>query len=200
MPESTSGPESVSVPESVSASVSVSASRSPPSTTLPSTGRGGGFSSLPLHASVARPKVVATAKLATNTFILLNTVLFFWAFPSWPSFPSFLTSLFSFTFAGSDIFYITLSIIVNNLFLRATLYKYSLLHIVSHNFPNLAFLDEKFLCNFGCSLCMAPRIVILDTNFLLVPFQFKINVIKELDYLLEVSHKFVISSRTIVEL
>ncbi len=47
---------------------------------------------------------------------------------------------------------------------------------------------------------MAPRIVILDTNFLLVPFQFKINVIKELDYLLEVSHKFVISSRTIVEL
>jgi rRNA-processing protein FCF1 len=47
---------------------------------------------------------------------------------------------------------------------------------------------------------MAPRIVILDTNFLLVPFQFKINVIKELDYLLEVSHKFVISSQTIIEL
>ncbi len=47
---------------------------------------------------------------------------------------------------------------------------------------------------------MAPRIVILDTNFLLVPFQFKINVIKELDYLIEVSHKFVISSQTIAEL
>ncbi len=47
---------------------------------------------------------------------------------------------------------------------------------------------------------MPPRPVILDTNFLLVPFQFKINVLKELDYLIEVSHRFVISSRTIDEL
>lgn len=47
---------------------------------------------------------------------------------------------------------------------------------------------------------MPPREVILDTNFLLVPFQFKINIIKELDFLIDVSHKYVISSRTIDEL
>jgi rRNA-processing protein FCF1 len=47
---------------------------------------------------------------------------------------------------------------------------------------------------------MPPRIVILDTNFLLVPFQFKINILKELDYMIESSHKFVISSVTIDEL
>ncbi len=47
---------------------------------------------------------------------------------------------------------------------------------------------------------MPPRPVILDTNFLLVPFQFKINIMKEIEYLLEISHKFVISSRTITEL
>lgn len=47
---------------------------------------------------------------------------------------------------------------------------------------------------------MAPRPVILDTNFLLIPFQFKIDILRELDYLIEVSHRFVISSRTIKEL
>jgi len=47
---------------------------------------------------------------------------------------------------------------------------------------------------------MPPREIILDTNFLLVPFQFKINILKELDYLVEVSHKYVISSKTIEEL
>ena len=47
---------------------------------------------------------------------------------------------------------------------------------------------------------MPPRIIILDTNFLLVPFQFKINIFKELEQMLEVSHKFVISSQTIGEL
>lgn len=47
---------------------------------------------------------------------------------------------------------------------------------------------------------MAPRPVVLDTNFLLIPFQFKIDIIRELEYLLEVSHKFVISSKTIAEL
>ena len=47
---------------------------------------------------------------------------------------------------------------------------------------------------------MPPRMVILDTNFLLVPFQFKINILKELDYLIEGPHFFVISSVTIDEL
>jgi rRNA-processing protein FCF1 len=47
---------------------------------------------------------------------------------------------------------------------------------------------------------MAPRDVVLDTNFLLLPFQFRINIIRELDYLIEVSHRYVISSRTLHEL
>ena len=47
---------------------------------------------------------------------------------------------------------------------------------------------------------MAPRDVVLDTNFLLLPFQFRINIIKELDYLIEKSHRYVISSRTLAEL
>lgn len=47
---------------------------------------------------------------------------------------------------------------------------------------------------------MPPRMVILDTNFLLVPFQFKINILKELDYLIEGPHFFVVSSVTIDEL
>lgn len=42
--------------------------------------------------------------------------------------------------------------------------------------------------------------VILDTNFLLVPFQFKINILREIDYLIEGPHFFVISSVTIDEL
>ena len=47
---------------------------------------------------------------------------------------------------------------------------------------------------------MAPRPVILDTNFLLLPFQFRLNIFTELEYLLEKSHKYVISSRTLSEL
>lgn len=47
---------------------------------------------------------------------------------------------------------------------------------------------------------MPSRPVILDTNFLLIPFQFKINIFRELDYLVEVNHHYVISSRTIEEL
>jgi rRNA-processing protein FCF1 len=47
---------------------------------------------------------------------------------------------------------------------------------------------------------MPPRIVILDTNFLLIPFQFKINVMSELEYLLDFSHRYVISSNTVKEL
>ena len=47
---------------------------------------------------------------------------------------------------------------------------------------------------------MPPRDVVLDTNFLLLPFQFRINIIKELDYLIEKSHRYVISSRTMDEL
>ena len=44
------------------------------------------------------------------------------------------------------------------------------------------------------------RIVILDTNFLLIPFQFKINIFSELNYLLDFAHYYVISSRTLFEL
>ena len=47
---------------------------------------------------------------------------------------------------------------------------------------------------------MSARLVILDTNFLLIPFQFKINILRELDYLLDVNHRYIISSRTIYEL
>jgi rRNA-processing protein FCF1 len=47
---------------------------------------------------------------------------------------------------------------------------------------------------------MPPRPVVLDTNFLLVPFQFRINVLDELDSLVDVSHRFVVSSRTVEEL
>jgi rRNA-processing protein FCF1 len=47
---------------------------------------------------------------------------------------------------------------------------------------------------------MAPRHVVLDTNFLLVPFQFKIDIMRELDYIIDVSHRYVVSSKTIKEL
>lgn len=47
---------------------------------------------------------------------------------------------------------------------------------------------------------MPPRPVILDTNFLLIPFQFKIDIFRELEYVIEYSHTYVISSRTIKEL
>ncbi len=47
---------------------------------------------------------------------------------------------------------------------------------------------------------MDSRPVILDTNFLMIPFQFKINILVELDYLLERSHHYVVSSKTMNEL
>ncbi len=47
---------------------------------------------------------------------------------------------------------------------------------------------------------MPSRPVILDTNILLLPFQFKINILLELEYLIDVSHHYVISSRTLGEL
>jgi rRNA-processing protein FCF1 len=47
---------------------------------------------------------------------------------------------------------------------------------------------------------MPPRDVVLDTNFLMLPFQFRINIIKELDYLIESNHRYVVSSRTMDEL
>jgi rRNA-processing protein FCF1 len=42
--------------------------------------------------------------------------------------------------------------------------------------------------------------VIVDTNFLLLPFQFRLDVLEELEYLVERSHHFVLSSRTFAEL
>jgi hypothetical protein len=49
-------------------------------------------------------------------------------------------------------------------------------------------------------IIMPPRPVILDTNFLLLPFQYKIDIFTEIDYLLEMEHEFVISSAEIREL
>lgn len=72
-------------------------------------------------------------------------------------------------------------------------FKYSFLDIFSHNYCK----------QYKSSLVkgvMTSRPIILDTNFLLVPFQFKINIMREIEYLLEISHFFVISSQTIVEL
>ena len=50
------------------------------------------------------------------------------------------------------------------------------------------------------AMYMPPRPVILDTNLLLLPFQFKINILKELAYLIESSHYYLISSNTLGEL
>lgn len=47
---------------------------------------------------------------------------------------------------------------------------------------------------------MAPRPVILDTNFLLVPFRFRLDILGELDYLVDYSHSFVVSSKSMEEL
>ena len=47
---------------------------------------------------------------------------------------------------------------------------------------------------------MPLKPIILDTNFLLVPFQFKINILAEIDYLVEIGHYYLISSNTLNEL
>lgn len=44
------------------------------------------------------------------------------------------------------------------------------------------------------------KTVIIDTNILLVPFQFKVDIIADLQYLIDKPHKYVISSRTLNEL
>ena len=47
---------------------------------------------------------------------------------------------------------------------------------------------------------MSAKKVILDTNFLMIPFQFKINIFGELDYLIDIPHVYLITSRTLNEL
>jgi rRNA-processing protein FCF1 len=47
---------------------------------------------------------------------------------------------------------------------------------------------------------MGARLIVIDTNFLLLPFRYKINIVKELDHLVEKNHQLVLSSRTIEEL
>lgn len=49
-------------------------------------------------------------------------------------------------------------------------------------------------------LLMPSRAVVIDTNFLLIPFQFKIDIMKELAYLLDFSHHYVVSSNSVKEL
>lgn len=44
------------------------------------------------------------------------------------------------------------------------------------------------------------KTVILDTNFLLIPHQFRIDIIRELDKLLESAHEFVIGEPVMAEL
>lgn len=47
---------------------------------------------------------------------------------------------------------------------------------------------------------MPPRKVIIDTNFFLIPHNYKIDIFNELDYLIEVHHKYVASTKTVKEL
>jgi len=47
---------------------------------------------------------------------------------------------------------------------------------------------------------MPPRAVVIDTNFLLIPYQFRIDIFTELEHLIDVHHYYVISGRTLNEL
>lgn len=47
---------------------------------------------------------------------------------------------------------------------------------------------------------MPPRAVIIDTNFFLIPYQFRIDIFTELEYLIDMHHYFVITSKTLREL
>jgi len=47
---------------------------------------------------------------------------------------------------------------------------------------------------------MPPRKVVIDTNFFLVPYQFKIDILTELEHLIDVHHVYIITSKTIKEL
>ena len=47
---------------------------------------------------------------------------------------------------------------------------------------------------------MPPRAVIIDTNFLLIPFKFRIDILTELERLIDIHHQFVITSKTLKEL
>lgn len=44
------------------------------------------------------------------------------------------------------------------------------------------------------------REVVMDTNFLLLPFQFKIDIFTELDFLIDEPYELVISSKVVAEL
>lgn len=47
---------------------------------------------------------------------------------------------------------------------------------------------------------MPPRKIIIDTNFFLIPYQFKIDIFTELEHLIDVHHIYVITSKTVKEL
>jgi len=47
---------------------------------------------------------------------------------------------------------------------------------------------------------MPPRDVVIDTNFFLIPYQFKIDIITELEHLVDVHHRLVMTSKTLTEL
>ncbi len=47
---------------------------------------------------------------------------------------------------------------------------------------------------------MPPRKIIIDTNFFLIPYQFKIDILTELEHLIDVHHIFIITSKTVKEL
>jgi len=47
---------------------------------------------------------------------------------------------------------------------------------------------------------MPPRKVVIDTNFFLIPYQFKIDILTELEHLIDVHHVYIITSKTIKEL
>lgn len=47
---------------------------------------------------------------------------------------------------------------------------------------------------------MPPRAVVIDTNFLLIPYQFRIDIFTELEHLVDVHHNYILSSKTLKEL
>ena len=47
---------------------------------------------------------------------------------------------------------------------------------------------------------MPPRKVVIDTNFFLIPYQFKIDILTELEHLIDVHHVYIITSKTLKEL
>ena len=47
---------------------------------------------------------------------------------------------------------------------------------------------------------MEKRIVLIDTNFLMIPYQFKIEIFSEIRHLLDMEYKLAVSSATVREL